>query len=301
MDTKEGRCFPILNLPRELRDQIYFAVLSPARENVQILWSSQYGRARSLSITPAILQTNKQIYSEAIHYLYCKSTDVWQIDLYGRNLEIYGVSGRDYTKRPGYSGPELFRPNPRKPEIKAKLDEWDQQLRQVSLESEAEVKGSPLEFGMLTGKAIFCLRSLEIVFSTWHLWQRCHKYDNGIPSFTGKALVYILGVLESRKECKPRLQTLTIIMKSNEHHYIPSSALKDEVPWNKKIVQLLRAIQRKSTQVRVIMDEQVHKYPLKKITGKERDPETAEANISGKLLFGDTCEKKNCEYCDWDE
>lgn len=60
----------LLNLPFELRHQIYSELLCPSLNESITLYSAPHGRTSALNIHPNILLINKQIYHEAIHLLY---------------------------------------------------------------------------------------------------------------------------------------------------------------------------------------------------------------------------------------
>ena len=60
----------IFTLPLELRDIIYSELLSSKRSSPLELYNHNKGREESFDLHPSILRTNKQIYAEAISYLY---------------------------------------------------------------------------------------------------------------------------------------------------------------------------------------------------------------------------------------
>ena len=69
----------LLTLPIELRNIIYSELLSSKRSQPLILYDSGKGREAVFDLHPSILRSNKQIYAEAISYLYKKNT--LQLDL----------------------------------------------------------------------------------------------------------------------------------------------------------------------------------------------------------------------------
>ena len=92
---------PFLNLPYELRTQIYSELLCPTREHIFALYRAPYGRPEPLDLYPQILCINKQILHEASDLLY---SNTCHIDLTSPEI---GPSCVD----PGQTSADLFLPS----------------------------------------------------------------------------------------------------------------------------------------------------------------------------------------------
>lgn len=73
---------PLLDLPFELRNQIYRELLCPTANEAITLYRVPYGRSSTLNMHPQILLVNKQTYDEALPLLY---TNTYKIDLTSPN------------------------------------------------------------------------------------------------------------------------------------------------------------------------------------------------------------------------
>jgi len=289
-----NECFRILDLPREIRDKIYYFTLSPppTPQGTQILWHATYGRARSFHISPALLLTNKQTSLEATEYLYTQSSAIYQINFWGwPSLVPNGVVSNEYTTQPGYSPQDLFRKDPSRAEVKTMLDERDRQLRAQSLaEGRKAIKGDPLEFGIVTRKTLLRLRHLEISLQVDFLWHRCNKWDRGNQAWSSKALMYILEKLSLRRGCSPdHTHSLTLVAGNSGHEYLPESSTGEEMLRNKRMVELLLKIRENGTCVRI----QPVNSRISEGIGAVSD------TIDARTFFGQGCSKQGCYYCQW--
>ena len=88
----------LLTLPLELRNIIYTELLSSERSKPLVLYNYSKGRETFFNLYPSILRTNKQIYAEAISYLYNDNIFLLQLDGHvSRGCDIRSCT---YHRRP---------------------------------------------------------------------------------------------------------------------------------------------------------------------------------------------------------
>ncbi len=69
---------PLLDLPFELRNQIFCELLCPTANEAMTLYRAPHGRPSTLNMHPQILVVSKQVYDEALPLLY---SNTYRIDL----------------------------------------------------------------------------------------------------------------------------------------------------------------------------------------------------------------------------
>lgn len=171
------------------------------------------------------------------------------------------------------------------------LDERDRQLRAQSLaEGRKAIKGDPLEFGIVTPKTLLRLRHLEISFDVGSLWHRSNKWEKGDQNWGSKALMYILENLSLRRGCRQdHTHSLTVVAGDSGHEYLPETTTGEEMLRNKRMMELLLKIRENGTCVRI--------RPVNSRVSEGTG--VVSGMIDARTLFGYSCSKQGCYYCQW--
>ncbi|MCJ1475379.1 hypothetical protein MMC13_004041 [Lambiella insularis] len=270
-----------LFLPRELRDQIYSLVLLPTSS--EGLSHPQQGRNSSFTIDPSILRVNRQIYTEARPYLYCKSSAVFRVDLSSTprgpssRSTLMGVEAvsQSFTHSKAYAEwvPDTSQNDPSANMSQPALEKKDQAQRLRDTGGVTERK--PV---IANRDALRAIRHLEVLVPIHGLWGgRSHKMVDGLATLAGQTLMWILRVLKViyKSGVCPK-KTLTILVQDGGRNHQPLIWQEAEMSYDTKIIQLLRDIQGSSRYVRVVKIKQDQSVEFKDDVERQGKKVTAE-------------------------
>ncbi|KAL8665341.1 MAG: hypothetical protein Q9168_007725 [Polycauliona sp. 1 TL-2023] len=187
-EIPDDRIFPILELPLELRRQIYTYLLVPSTSlsvplnDTQITWHDRDDRHRPqthLFISPQILRVNRQINVEATPILYAQNT----IKIVICSTVIAQCSGGMYAdRRRGRSAAQYL-------------------LRSYALEQPVPRYFDPGKPGFIYPHCLQRIANIELALKASAIWGHSHQgYPGGFFSHAGELVVEILRLLAAEKE-----------------------------------------------------------------------------------------------------